>query len=90
MVKLSGNWPDYVFDPKYQQPNLKEWQKFITANGHLPGMPSAQQIKQQDGVAVGETQRLLVEKVEQLLLLILEQQKQIDALQTALQTKNKN
>ena len=90
VVKLSGNWPDYVFDPNYKLPDLKEWQKFITANGHLPGMPSAQQIKQQDGVALGETQRLLVEKVEQLLLLILEQQKQIDALQTALQVKNKN
>ena len=90
VVKLSGNWPDYVFDPNYKLPDLKEWQKFITANGHLPGMPSAQQIKEQDGVALGETQRLLVEKVEQLLLLILEQQKQIDALQTALQTKNKN
>ena len=90
VVKLSGNWPDYVFDPNYKLPDLKEWQKFITANGHLPGMPSAQQIKEQDGVALGETQRLLVEKVEQLLLLILEQQKQIDALQTALQVKNKN
>lgn len=90
VVKLSGNWPDYVFDPNYKLPDLKEWQKFITAHGHLPGMPSAQQIKEQDGVAVGETQRLLVEKVEQLLLLILEQQKQIEALQTALQTKNKN
>lgn len=90
VVKLQGNWPDYVFAPTYQQPNLQEWKKFIAEHGHLPGMPSAQQIQQQDGVAVGETQRLLVEKVEQLLLLILEQQKQIEALQAALQTKNKN
>lgn len=90
VVKLQGNWPDYVFAPTYQQPNLQEWKKFIAEHGHLPGMPSAQQIKQQDGVALGETQRLLVEKVEQLLLLILEQQKQIEALQAALQTKNKN
>lgn len=90
VVKLQGNWPDYVFDPNYQKPDLQEWKKFIAEHGHLPGMPSAQQIKQQDGVALGETQRLLVEKVEQLLLLILEQQKQIEALQTALQVKNKN
>ncbi|AEE48339.1 hypothetical protein [Haliscomenobacter hydrossis] len=89
VVKLSGNWPDYVFDPKYPTPDLREWKKFIAENHHLPGMPSAQALEAQGSVALGETQRLLLEKVEQLLLIILEQQKQIDALKVAVETKDK-
>jgi hypothetical protein len=85
MVKLRPNWPDYVFDPKYPTPDLQAWKKYIAENQHLPGFPSAKQIEAQGGVELGETQRLLVEKVEQLLLIILEQQKQIDALQKAIQ-----
>lgn len=85
VVKLQGNWPDYVFAENYPTPNLAEWEQFIQANGHLPGIPSAAEVAQNGGVEVGETQRLLLEKVEQLTLIVIEQQKQIDALKAELQ-----
>jgi hypothetical protein len=80
-VSLRTEWPDYVFAPDYQLPNLRETEAFIQANQHLPGIPSAAEIQAQGGVALGEMNRLLLEKVEELTLLLIEQQKQIDALQ---------
>lgn len=80
VVKLQTNWPDYVFEADYPKPDIKEWEQYIAQNKHLPGMPSAADISKKDGVEVGEMQRLLLEKVEQLTLIIIEQQKQIDAL----------
>ena len=80
VVKLQTNWPDYVFAEDYPQPDIKAWEAFIQENRHLPGLPSAAEMEQRDGVALGETQLLLLEKVEELTLIIIEQQKEIDAL----------
>ncbi|MEL6655852.1 MAG: hypothetical protein AAFR36_05365 [Bacteroidota bacterium] len=80
VVKLQTNWPDYVFAKDYPQPDIKAWEAFIQENRHLPGLPSAAEMEQRDGVALGETQLLLLEKVEELTLIIIEQQKEIDAL----------
>lgn len=84
VVKLQGNWPDYVFAENYPTPNLAEWEQFILENKHLPGLPSAAEVEQNGGFEIGETQRLLLEKIEQLTLIVIEQQKQIDALNAAL------
>ncbi len=89
VVKLQTNWPDYVFEEGYPKPDIKAWEQFIEKNKHLPGMPSAEVLSKKDGLELGEMQRLLVEKVEQLTLIIIEQQKQIDALKTA-QNQQKN
>ncbi|MEM7575709.1 MAG: hypothetical protein AAF433_22590 [Bacteroidota bacterium] len=80
IVKLEINWPDYVFADDYPRPNIKEWEQFILEHKHLPGMPSAAEMAERDGVAVGETQVLLLEKIEELTLLLIDQQKEIDAL----------
>ena len=79
-VALQGAWPDYVFDQNYTAPDPCEWEEFILKNKHLPGMPSAKQVEANGGIELGETQRLLLEKIEQLTLMVIEQQKQIDAL----------
>jgi len=79
-VALQGSWPDYVFEKDYAQPNLAEWELFIQKNKHLPGIPSAKQVAANGGIELGETQRLLLEKIEQLTLIVIKQQKQIDAL----------
>lgn len=80
LVQLQGAWPDYVFDENYTAPDPCEWEEFILKNKHLPGIPSAKQVEANGGIELGETQRLLLEKIEQLTLMVIEQQKQIDAL----------
>lgn len=84
VVKLEGNWPDYVFDPDYPQPDLRDWAAHIAEHGHLPGLPSAAAVAQQDGVAVGAMQLQLLEKIEELTLILLQQQAEIDALRAQL------
>jgi len=84
VVKLETNWPDYVFSDDYPQPDIREWAQFIKTHKHLPGMPSAAEMAQRDGLALGEHQRLLLEKVEELTLILIEQQKEIDALKAKL------
>jgi len=79
-VALQANWPDYVFEPSYSLPNLNEWEQFISQNKHLPGVPSAAEVSQNGGIELGEMNRILLQKVEELTLLLISQQKQIDAL----------
>lgn len=83
-VMLEPAWPDYVFDENYPLPDLKEWERFIRTNKHLPGIPSASEVRE-NGIELGENQRLLLEKIEQLTLLLIAQQKQIDSLKKELQ-----
>jgi hypothetical protein len=78
-VRLKAEFPDYVFAEEYELMTLEELKAYIEANGKLPGLPSAEEVKE-EGVDLGEMNRLLVEKIEQLTLYILELQKQIDAL----------
>jgi hypothetical protein len=78
-VQLSGGWPDYVFDKGYKLPSLSELRQFITENRHLPNIPSAAQVEQQ-GIEVGDMQKRMMEKIEELTLYILDLQMQIDVL----------
>jgi len=72
-VDLSG-WPDYVFDKNYNLPSLEEIQKHIKEKGHLPNIPSAKEVAE-NGVELGEMNKLLLEKIEELTLYILEMEK---------------
>jgi multidrug efflux pump subunit AcrA (membrane-fusion protein) len=56
---------------------LSEVQQFIQANGHLPNVPSAKEIEA-EGLSLGETAKITMEKVEELTLYTIEQQKQLD------------
>jgi len=78
-VKLKGDWPDYVFTNEYRLLSLGDLEKFISQNGHLPDMPTAKEVKE-EGLKTGETIRLLTQKVEELTLYILQQQKEIEIL----------
>ncbi|WP_130733477.1 hypothetical protein [Flavobacterium sp. J27] len=73
----SAPWPDYVFANDYSLPTLQEVELHIQENGHLANMPSACEV-QENGIEVGEMNRLLLEKVEQLTLYTINQQKQLD------------
>lgn len=87
-VKLAGNWPDYVFEDNYKLTPLSDIKIFIDRNHHLPEVPSAQQIAL-NGVNLGDMNTVLVKKVEELTLYLidkdkhdLKQQSQISALQS--------
>lgn len=79
-VQPSGNWPDYVFAKDYDLPTLEEIKKHIEEKGHLPNIPSEEEV-QANGVELGEMNRLLLEKVEELTLYILQQEKRITELE---------
>jgi hypothetical protein len=70
------SWPDYVFEKSYKLTPLIEVEKFIKLNGHLPNVPSAKTIES-EGVNLGEMNKILLEKVEELTLYLLEQNKKL-------------
>jgi len=80
-VKLSGAWPDYVFDKKHKLPTLSYIEEFINKNKHLPNIPSAAEVEK-NGIEVGDMQKKMMEKIEELTLYIIGLQKQIDVLKT--------
>lgn len=68
------NWPDYVFHPSYQLPKLSDIKNYIDKNHHLPEMPSAADVEK-NGLNLGDLNKVLVKKVEELTLFLIEQQK---------------
>lgn len=87
-VQLSGDWPDYVFQSDYQLASLEEVEAHIQTNGHLPNIPSATEVEE-NGIAVGDMQRRMMEKIEELTLHLIEQNKQIKSLQEELSSLKK-
>lgn len=73
------SWPDFVFGDGYSLMNLYELEQFINANQHLPNVPSAEEVSA-NGIDLGEMNAVLLQKVEELTLHIIELQKQIDEL----------
>jgi hypothetical protein len=73
----SENWPDYVFLPDYQLPSLTQIEEQIKLNGHLSDMPSAKEVEL-NGIALGEMNKLLLKKVEELTLHLIEKEKQLE------------
>jgi len=78
-VTQQANWADFVFHPDYKLPSLQEVEKFISDNGHLPAIPTAAEVRE-NGVDVGEMNKLLLQKVEELTLYLIKQQKEINEL----------
>ena len=77
-VALDG-WPDYVFSEGFRLMSLPETESYIRENGHLPDIPSASTVES-EGLSLGEMNRLLIQKVEELTLHLIELQKQVDEL----------
>lgn len=80
----STTWPDYVFSNDYNLPSLNEVEKFVNQNKHLPDVPSAAEVAEK-GQAVGEMNAVLLKKVEELTLYIIEQNKRMDEQQRKIQ-----
>jgi hypothetical protein len=70
----TANWPDYVFAKDYKLPSLAETEKHIQEKGHLPGIPSAEEVKN-NGIDLGEMNAKLLQKIEELTLYLIEKDK---------------
>ncbi|PKP45987.1 MAG: hypothetical protein CVT95_07790 [Bacteroidetes bacterium HGW-Bacteroidetes-12] len=79
-------WADYVFEPTYQLMSISQLENYVTANKHLPNMPTAEQVEK-EGADLGEINRVLVEKVEELTLYIIELNKRMELLEVEKNTK---
>jgi len=77
---LSVGWPDYVFTKDYKLLSLKETEDFIKLNSHLPGVSSAETVKK-EGIDLGETNAVLLKKIEELTLYMITADKEIKSLQ---------
>jgi hypothetical protein len=78
-IKAYASWPDYVFQSNYHLPPLSEIEKFIQQNKHLPEVPPAEEMEK-EGVDVGNNQTLLLKKIEELTLYMIEQDKKTNRL----------
>lgn len=74
------NWPDFVFNENYALPSLLNVEQFIKSNKHLPGIPTVLEIEE-SGQDLAEMNRLLLQKVEELTLYIIDQEKRISDLE---------
>lgn len=81
-VKVSmdeNDWPDYVFEKGYHLVSLEETEVYVKENGHLPGVPSAKEVAE-EGVDLGEMNKILLRKIEELTLQVIELSKQVKEL----------
>jgi len=78
-VLNTGNWSDYVFANDYKLQSLKEVENFIGVNKHLPGVPSAKEVVE-NGIDVATMDAKLLQKIEELTLYVIQQQKEIEEL----------
>ena len=84
-VKVSlGSWSDYVFEPDYKLRKLSDVEDFILTHGHLPDIPSASTVIE-NGVNLGEMDALLLKKIEELTLYLIELQKNNEQMSTEIE-----
>jgi trimeric autotransporter adhesin len=72
-------WPDYVFKPSYKLTPLNELEIFLLKNQHLPDVPSATEVEK-NGIDLGTNQAILLKKVEELTLYMIDLNKKVEAL----------
>lgn len=78
-VKIYTTWADFVFEKNYNLPTLYEVESYIKENGHLKDIPSAEEVKE-NGVKLGEMNKLLLQKIEELTLYVIDLKKEIEVL----------
>lgn len=76
-----STWADYVFKSDYKLKSLSEVESYISKNNHLPDVPSANQVAT-EGYSQHDMNTILLRKIEELTLYIIEQQKEIELLKS--------
>lgn len=87
-VKVYTDWADFVFEDSYTLPSLEEVEKHIQERGHLKDIPSAEEVKE-NGIDLGEMNKLLLQKIEELTLYLIEKDKQYKILEKEVTTLKK-
>lgn len=72
-------WADFVFAPNYKLRSLPELEQFIKQYKHLPDIPTTKEVTEK-GIDLAETQALLLQKIEELSLYVIQQGKEIERL----------
>ena len=80
-IKVETGSRDFVFDKNYNLPTLKEVEKHVNEKGHLKDMPSTKEVEK-NGVSLGEMNAKLLQKIEELTLYTIQQQKEIEELKS--------
>ncbi len=80
-IQDSSNWPDYVFHHDYKLESLGELREYIKENNHLPNIPSAVDVEK-DGIEIGDMQKRMMEKIEELTLYVLQLEEKTKNLET--------
>lgn len=88
LIDLNGPLADYVFNENYNLMPLHKVEAFVKTNKHLPEIPSAAEITK-NGLNMGEMQNKLLQKVEELTLYVIQQQKRIEQLENIIKTTQK-
>ncbi|MGW9686770.1 hypothetical protein [Flagellimonas sp. 2504JD1-5] len=78
-IKVETGWADYVFKEDYDLPTLEEVERHIKEKGHLINIPSAKEVEE-NGILLGEMDKLLLEKIEELTLYVIEIKKEQEML----------
>jgi hypothetical protein len=81
-IAAENGWADYVFAKDYKLMPLKEVENYINTNGHLPEVPSTEEAIK-NGIELKEMNILLLKKVEELTLHLIEQNKRIEELENS-------
>lgn len=87
-TQTASQWADYVFEKSYRLQPLSDVETYIQQNGHLPGIPAAAEMADK-GVELTKLLTTLVQKNEELTLHLIQQAKQIKALQQQLKTRKR-
>lgn len=77
----AGTGPDYVFEPDYKLRTLEETRKYISKNKHLPEIPSAKEMES-NGIEIGKMNMVLLQKIEELTLYMIDMNKRMNELET--------
>ncbi len=80
-VATYSNWPDFVFKKEYQLPTLTEVENHIKEKGHLQNIPSAKEVEK-NGFFLGEMDAKLLQKIEELTLYTIQQEKELQSQKT--------
>lgn len=81
-------WPDYVFRNNYKLQPLKDLENYIRLKNHLPDVPSARDVEK-NGLDLGDNQALLLKKIEELTLYLIDQDKKINEQSKQIEVQDK-
>ncbi|MBO9201452.1 MULTISPECIES: V-type ATP synthase subunit E family protein [Niastella] len=87
-VDAVNPWPDYVFHSNYPLRPLSEVEQYVKQYGHLPEVPSAEEVNK-EGIDLGNNQAALLKKIEELTLYVIEQNKKQEKQEILIQEQSK-